>query len=110
MNKRDDWIYCYAAENPNTYECPNCHSVYQLQGTPEENELNYCYKCGAHLITDYDAQNEEPTQRFELIRLLKRAYCELDDLKEYFNSGAAELCVLTRAIRAVLREAGELCE
>ena len=100
MSKTNNWNYYDVSTN--TYECPNCHSVLQLEGSPEDNDLNYCYTCGAHLILDDEKDKQEPIQRFELIRLLRSAYCELEDLRGYFESCASSLCGLTRKLEYVL--------
>ena len=40
-------------DNTNTYECSNCGELWTLNaGTPEENNMNYCPKCGAKMIGD----------------------------------------------------------
>ena len=43
----------YEDENTNAWECPECWYVHQLNdGTPVENNMNYCPACGTRLITE----------------------------------------------------------
>ena len=43
------WIL-HIDEETNAWECSLCHEVYQLMdGTPEENYMNYCHNCGARM-------------------------------------------------------------
>ena len=38
-------------ESTGIYECSNCSETWILYyGTPEENNMNYCPKCGAQMI------------------------------------------------------------
>lgn len=46
------WIL-HIDEAINAWECSLCHEVYQLMdGTPEENNMNYCNNCGARMSTE----------------------------------------------------------
>ena len=61
MNK---WINYedITGEGSNTYECSYCGFVLQLmEGTPEENQYNYCPKCGKRLIVKVGDINEIQT-------------------------------------------------
>lgn len=49
--KTGEWIFWDDDPDANTYECPECHEPFTLiEGTPAENEYNFCPKCGARLI------------------------------------------------------------
>ena len=38
-------------DNTNTYKCSNCGELWTLNAdTPEENNMNYCPKCGANMM------------------------------------------------------------
>ena len=40
----------YDDPNANAWECSKCGEVWQLmEGTPEENHMNYCHNCGAKM-------------------------------------------------------------
>ena len=42
--------YVHIDEETNAWECSLCHEVFQLMdGTPEENHMNYCHNCGARM-------------------------------------------------------------
>ena len=44
-----EWIL-HIDEETNAWECSLCHEVFQLMdGTPEENHMNYCHNCGARM-------------------------------------------------------------
>ena len=45
-------------DNTNTYKCSNCGELWTLNAdTPEENNMNYCPKCGAKMIGDKNETN-----------------------------------------------------
>ena len=51
MNRISRWKR-FDEANFNAWECPECGHVHQLfEGTPAENDMNYCPKCGVQLIT-----------------------------------------------------------
>ena len=44
---RGSWLR-YDDDESNTWECSVCHDVWQLEdGTPAENDMKYCFHCGA---------------------------------------------------------------
>lgn len=43
--------YTLEDDDANTWECNKCEMLWQLEaGTPKENEMNYCPKCGREII------------------------------------------------------------
>ena len=37
-------------DDSNTWECSNCGGAWCLEdGTPQENDMHYCHKCGAYI-------------------------------------------------------------
>ena len=43
------WI-CIGDIDENIYECSRCHEIWCLNdGTPKENNMNYCLNCGAKM-------------------------------------------------------------
>ena len=47
--KRGHWI-CIGDIDENIYECSQCHEIWCLNdGTPKENNMNYCLNCGAKM-------------------------------------------------------------
>jgi Zn finger protein HypA/HybF involved in hydrogenase expression len=45
-------IYTLVEDDSNTWECSECREWWSLEcGTPEDNRMNYCPKCGSK-ITD----------------------------------------------------------
>ena len=48
--KTGEWIIEEGYDGDEIYQCPFCKAEFVLiDGTPEENEYEYCPKCGAHL-------------------------------------------------------------
>lgn len=48
--KKGKWMYKPNEYDGNTYECSRCGEPWTLiEGTPKENNMNYCPNCGAKL-------------------------------------------------------------
>ncbi len=46
-------------DEANTWECPYCHLVWDLdEGTPEENDMNFCPKCGHGMREESNEQTD----------------------------------------------------
>lgn len=44
------WIKRFSADNLSYYECSECGAEWLLtEGTPKNNKMNYCPKCGARM-------------------------------------------------------------
>ena len=46
----------YDDHDANAWECSLCGEIWQLmEGTPEENHMNYCHNCGAKMSMESDS-------------------------------------------------------
>ena len=50
-------------EDANAWECSECHNVWQLMnGSPAENGMKYCQRCGAEMALDDAEEADAPQQ------------------------------------------------
>ena len=53
------WI-CIGDYDEFIFECSNCHDIWRFEnGTPRENNVDYCFSCGAKM--DSDDTYDKPT-------------------------------------------------
>lgn len=47
-------------DNHDTWECSECgHAQILLEGTPKDNDYNYCPNCGAKMFEPQESEDEE---------------------------------------------------